>query len=418
MKAPLAACVSSVLAAALVAIAGCSQESAAAIYPSADLRPPGLLAAGPRDSRDFVLRFDEAVKPVQDSFFVEPRAELGCRADGCELVVSFGSDQAPGADYALSGEVDDLRGNRARFLLRFTGWNDRAPLLRISELQTGKNSSKIKPHRDFIELEAMADGNIGGEVIAWTSTVKSAEYRFPGIEIRKGEFIVLHLAPEGLSEELDELGAELSASGGADATANGRDLWCGAMALPDESGALSLSLRPGGQPMDGLFYAAESRSGPLADDRLSDLVTSLSAAGIWSLAGGEAAWGDAFKWKSSPARSICRTGKIRPKLEGRGSGTRALLEGRAQARPTRLPAASLPPRHSKRIREGGRRLLRRRLRRGHRRIFYSEALIKASISCFGKAPTLWAATSPPLKTMRVGMEMILYWRPAPPRRRH
>jgi hypothetical protein len=30
----------------------------------------------------------------------------------------------------------------------------------------------------------------------------------------------------------------------------------------------------------------------------------------------------------------------------------------------------------------------------------------ASISCLGKAPTFWAAC-PPLKTMRVGMEMIL-----------
>lgn len=296
------------LALAALVAAGCSQESAAAIYPTADLRPPGLVAAGPADPRRVLLRFDEAVRPVDGSFFATPAAELSAGAEGGDLTLYFAADQAPGADYSLCGEVDDLRGNRARFLLRFAGWNSRAPPLRLSEAQTGKNSSKTNPHRDFIELEALADGNVGGEELSWASSVKTASYRFPGIEVKKGDYLVLHLAPEGGSEERDELGADLAASGGADASASGRDLWCADMALPDESGAVALSLRPGEVPMDGLFYAAEAKTGPLSDDRLSELVGALAAGGAWPISGSKAVWEDAVRWKSSGSRSLCRSG--------------------------------------------------------------------------------------------------------------
>lgn len=295
-----------ILALCLAALEACSPVPTAAIYPAADLRPPSLLSAGPTDARGFRARFDEEVTPVSGSLSIEPGAELGCRAEGGDLLVSFAAEQSPGADYALVGEVDDSQGNRTRFLVRFAGWNDRAPRLRISEVQTGKNGSKTRPHRDFIEFEALEDGNIGGEEVSWTSTVKSASYRFPGAEVRKGDFIVLHLAPEGLPEERDELGSDLSASGGVDATPTGRDLWTTAMGLPDASGAIALSIRPAEPPIDGFFYAEEGRAGPLADDRLGSLVAALCDAGAWPRAASGAAWEDGFRWKSSTARSICR----------------------------------------------------------------------------------------------------------------
>lgn len=289
-----------------IVAAGCSQEAAAAIYPKADLCPPALLQAGPADSRRVLVCFDEAVIPVQGSFASEPSSVLSCLAQGEELAVTFESGQAPGLEYALVGEVDDACGNRARFLLKFTGWNDRAPPLRISEVQTGKNSSKTKPHRDFIELQAMAQGNIGGEELAWASSVKEATYRFPPVEVRTGDYIVLHLAPEGLPEEIDERDGDLSASGGVDATSTGCDLWCATMALPDESGAVSVSLRPGQSPNDGLFYAADDKSGALPEDKLGAIVAELVLAGAWTAAGEKSAWEDALRWKASSSKSICR----------------------------------------------------------------------------------------------------------------
>jgi hypothetical protein len=291
----------------LFALAACSRESAAAIFPEADLEPPGLLAAGPEGARSLRLRFDEAIKPIEGSFALEPQDAFACAAVGEDLVATFAADQEPGCDYALAGEVEDQHGNRTRFLVRFVGWNDRAPPMRLSELQTGKNASISNSHRDYLELEAMADGNLGGEELSWASSVKSASYRFPAIEVKKGDFVVLHLAPEGIASEKDETGSDLSLSGGVDASASGRDLWFADLALPDENGAVALRLRAGAPPIDAVFYAALAKSGPMGEDRLSELVASLAGSGAWPFAGSQPVWEDACRWKFSSARSLCRS---------------------------------------------------------------------------------------------------------------
>jgi hypothetical protein len=304
---------------ACLVLTGCSPATAAAVYPSADLRPPGLLEAGPSDAKSLVLRFDETVKPVDGSLFASPPSTLSGRAEGERLLVAFDSAQSPGADYALSGEVEDLGGNRTRFLVRFAGWNDRAPPLRISEVQTGKNGSATRPHRDFIELEALAEGNIGGEELSWSSSVKTTSYRFPGIEVKKGDYIVLHLSPEGKAEEVDELGSDCGLSGGIDATASGRDLWCSTLALPDSSGIIALALRPGEKAIDGLFYAEAGKSGALGTSDLASGLSSLAEAGIWPLSGESPSWEDGFGWKASGAKSMCRSASTTASIRGKAA---------------------------------------------------------------------------------------------------
>ena len=336
-----------------IGLAACSPDLSSFEYPAADLRPPDLLAAGPTGSRNVLLRFDETVTPVAGSFSVDPGASLSFRSEGESLAIDFGSAQSAGADYSLVGEVDDLRGNRTRFLVRFTGWNDRAPPLLLSEVLPCKNSSKTKPHRDFVELLVLEDGNLGGEELSWASSVKAESYRFPSVEVRKGDFVVLHLAPEGLPEERDELGADLSASGGVDATATGRDFWCGSMALPDSSGCIAVALRPGSPPMDGLFYADDGKTGGLGEGKLADLLSALALSGAWSLAGSKAAWEDGIPWSGSTSKSICRSGRGKGRAAwqisasggqspGAGNGVSAVAAS-AGAAPTIAVAGSVAP---------------------------------------------------------------------------
>jgi hypothetical protein len=185
----------------------------------------------------------------------------------------------------------------------------------------------------------LADGNVGGEELSWTSSVKTSSYRFPGIELKKGDLIVLHLAPEGVDEERDELGADLASSGGVDSSASGRDLWCGLAPLPDESGALSLALRPGGPPIDGFFYADVGKTGALAEDRLAAMAAALCTAGAWPQAGSKPAWEDAFRWKSSPARSICRRGEGQGPAAWYATAAGAQSPGSANAGPDSGEAA-------------------------------------------------------------------------------
>ncbi len=297
----------SVLSLAILALlSACAPESQPLFPTEIDLRPPSLLEAGPLGPLSFAARFDEDVALVPESLALEPELPFGASAEGRELRVEFGAAQSPGLDYRIAGEVEDPRGNRTRFLVQFVGWNDRAPAMRLSELQTGKNSSKTNPHRDYVELEVLEDGNVGGEELAWSSSAKAFSYRFPGIEVRRGDFIVLHLAPEGIEAEVDETGAATDLSGGIDATSSGRDLWTSAGGLPDESGAIGLRGRPGGPFIEGCFYADDEKTGPVGSNKLSDLVAELALSGAWPIAGAEPAWSDAFAWHPSSSRSICR----------------------------------------------------------------------------------------------------------------
>ncbi|MDP3178050.1 MAG: hypothetical protein Q8M76_09110 [Spirochaetaceae bacterium] len=295
------------LAASLpIALGGCSADPVAEIVPAGDLYPPGLEAAGPTGSRDIELRFDELVEPVAESLGIEPGLPFQARSAGLTVGLSLGEAMEPGLDYRLAGEVEDRSGNRTRFLVEFTGWNARPAELRLSEIQTAKNSSKTKPRRDFVELLCEKAGNIGGLELEWASAVKSARYRFPGCEAARGDYIVVHLAPEGIEGEMDETGASLSLSAGIDAGPKARDLWCGLQPLPDESGLVVLRQRPGGEAIDGLLYSPAEKTGALGQGELGTLAAEMVLTGCWTASGEIPSWEDSFRWKPSSARSICR----------------------------------------------------------------------------------------------------------------
>lgn len=289
-----------------------------------DLKPPALIEAGPTGPGSFALRFDEAVLPVEGSFALDPGGAARARAEGESVFVELPASQEPGRSYALAGDVRDAGGNGCRVLLSFLGYNERPAGLRISELQTAKNSSTTRPHRDFIELEVTRAGNAGGMELVVSNSLRSVGYRFPGIELAEGEFLVLHCAPEGLPSELDETGGELGISGGVDSSAS-RDLWSKAGGLPDATGLIVLRDRPGGRPVDAVFYADGSRTGPVGEGVIGDGLDELLDAGLWSAAG-TPSWEDAFIWKPSVSRSIVRlAGSSEP-----GAGEWGLSEAGAQ----------------------------------------------------------------------------------------
>jgi len=303
----------------------CVPDPAVELLPVADFAPPAILEAGPKSRRLFFLRFDEEVRPVESSFALDPGGiELSAKAQGAELELEASSDLLPGSDYRLTGEAEDERGNRVRFFFEFVGYNEKPAELRLSELQTAKNSSASKPHRDFVEFEAIEAGNLGGIELSWASQTKLMNYRFPSVEAAKGEFIVLHLAPEGGQGEVDETGENLALASGVDARSFARDFWSGAGGLPDQSGLVLVRARPGSPARDGLFYASEDKAGALGTGKLAPLLEELSELEIWPLAGKEPSYEDGFRWKHSNARSIQRIAGITADPKGEmGFGPRA-----------------------------------------------------------------------------------------------
>lgn len=286
-------------------ILSCVPDPAASPPSAFDLKPPALVEAGPEGASSFVLRFDEEVEPVEGSFAVDPGGDASAAAEGGEVRVALPERQVPGKRYSLVGDVRDGGGNASRVILAFSGFNDHPAGLRISEIQMAKNSSTTKPHRDFVEFEVMAPGNLGGMELSLSSTVKTVSWRFPGVEVGKGDFIVVHCSPEGLATEVDETGSDLLASAGVDASPS-RDLWSKAGGIPDATGLIVLRQSPGGKPLDALFYSDGSRTGAIGEGIVGDLLGEALDFDVWKAAG-IPSWEDAFLWKPSVSRSIVRT---------------------------------------------------------------------------------------------------------------
>ncbi len=299
------------LLAFLPALWACSPLPREAVLPKGDFYPPALVSVRAEDGQSLVLGFDEEVQSLEGTYVLEDAQGrtipgLGAAAQGKDLALSLGIVEVPGAAYRLAGEVEDLRGNRCRFVLEFTGFNSRPPALALSEVRPQKNSSTKTPHRDYIELAALSGGNLGGVELSWLSSTKILSYRFPAAELSSGDIVLLHLAPEARPEELDETGADLGLSGGIDAGPGYRDFWTALGPLSDASGAILLRQRPAGKALDGLFYADEAKAGPLTEGKLKELVLILGREGVWKLGEGGPDYGEALGWKPSASKSLVR----------------------------------------------------------------------------------------------------------------
>jgi len=292
--------------AAAAFLAACSPDPSDILLPAGDIRPPSILDAGQSDPGTFKILFDENVQPVTQSFAFDPAATRATPgSEGALLTVSLEPAAAAGEACSLSGEARDESGNTTRFLFSFVGYNEKPALLRINEIQTGKNSSASNLHRDYIEFTVEEGGNTGGVQVQWASSVKVMSYTFPPSEAAKNSLVVLHCAPEGLQSEVDETGPDLSLSGGVDASVAGRDFWSDAGGIPDETGLIMLRLREEDQPVDGVFFVSFEKNGEVDSAKLSGLLEELMLADVWPCSS-PPLWEEGFPWKSSASKPLHR----------------------------------------------------------------------------------------------------------------
>jgi hypothetical protein len=101
--------------------------------------------------------------------------------------------------------------------------NKRNPKMVINELRTEYNGKTKRT--EFVEFKAKSAGNLEGLklFIKWDAK-KPFEYAFPAIRVKTGDYITLHLRT--LEDDCaDELGLDLSLSGGNDSNPEAHDLW-------------------------------------------------------------------------------------------------------------------------------------------------------------------------------------------------
>jgi hypothetical protein len=286
------------VSAAMLLSWGCVPELISPPFEPGDLRPPAVVDWRASAAHELRIVFDEAVRAKAADFSCADTigiAAVGVGADGRELVIALDGEQEPGKAFSVSGLVFDLHGNATSFILPFWAHNPSPARLVINELGTVASAS----HPDAVEFYVKGAGSLAG--LAFYVGLRGDydhRYVFPHCEVAAGDYIVLHLRPQGLEGERDEL-LDKAASTGLDALPEAWDFWYreGGGGLPDKNGAVSLYDTPGGTIMDALLYsdrggASEERYGGFGTASFQARATALIEAGAWTKAAEQARPGD------------------------------------------------------------------------------------------------------------------------------
>ncbi len=298
---------------AVLLLASCVPAPGVSPFVAGDMRPPAVVSWGPSGDAELVIAFDEDIAETLPGFVSSPGPAVVAASvgeDGRSVIVALGGAQEPGAAYAVSGIVADAAGNLSSFVLPYWGHNPRPPRLVINELLTEGSAT----HPDAVEFYVASGGECAG-LACFCGSPHDFDFRyvFPPLAVEAGDYIVLHLKPQGLGTEVDE-SPDRAASGGIDATDGAWDLWyrAGDGALSGKNGALSLCASPYGALMDAALYSARTAEsdtayGGFGAAALRDRVGAVVAAGAWIASDPPRPEDCAGSAGTTSTRSLCRS---------------------------------------------------------------------------------------------------------------
>jgi hypothetical protein len=259
----------------------------------ADVAPPVVTDLSLNDPRTLEVTVNEAVELVSGPLHSEgievSDVDVGSRS------VRFHFTEAPSAEHEhhVEAQIADEAGNHLRFVARFYGLNALLPAMVINELTTQGSGG----HPDLVELRALTDGNLAGACL-YEGTPENWEQRliFPPLDVRAGDYVVVHFKPEGIPEEIDEVTAP-DASGGKDACSTAWDFWVpDGSGLSGNNGVISLCRNPLGGYIDAVLYSnrtsdSDERYRGFGSRDVMERADALAAAGAWLPSGSDVAPG-------------------------------------------------------------------------------------------------------------------------------
>jgi hypothetical protein len=202
-------------------VCSCSAEIAIEQVLGASTASPVFLSCRAVSATEIAFEFSAPVKVL--SLYFEPAIEVDSVDEGTNVSVNLKQSLDAGEKLLADILVEDENKNTLNVLVPFRGRNDRMPPLLINELRTEYSSTYKKV--EFVELKILDSGNLGAlRLFIATYSMKEPIFEFPSTEVRKSEYIVVHLRSieDGL---VNETGTNLGASAGTDALADARDFW-------------------------------------------------------------------------------------------------------------------------------------------------------------------------------------------------
>jgi len=178
--------------------------------------------------KEIVFAFSQSVTMKGLSINTEQGQEIAIAAEheklgkGKTITVSLAENLQSGQVLIADFIAEDDYNNNVDRKIFFSSTATSAPALQINELRTENTNPKV----EFIEFKMLSSGNLGAlRVYAASNDKASLIYTFGSVEVKEGEYVVLHLRTIDKELPKDELGMNLDESGGTDSCPTARDFW-------------------------------------------------------------------------------------------------------------------------------------------------------------------------------------------------
>jgi len=211
-----------------IALGSCStggESAVAALLLGSSSQAPVFLNYKTVSEKEITFEFSCTVKVTSLSF--EPDIAIASIEDGSTVKVTLSGNAEPGMMIIADLLAEDEHKNTINVLIPFRARNSRMPKLVINEICTESASAAAGKKEEFIEFKMKSSGNLGAMRVVIngnTNAAKKTVYEFSPVEVKKDEYMVLHLRTYN-SESKDEYTDALDESVGVNASPTARDFW-------------------------------------------------------------------------------------------------------------------------------------------------------------------------------------------------
>ncbi|MDR1218531.1 MAG: hypothetical protein LBK73_02865 [Treponema sp.] len=257
------------------------------------------------------IRFQFSLPVALLSARFSPDMDVESATEGTDVVITVSGGAAAGERVTADILVEDEHNNTLHTLTSFRTRNDRLPSFVLTEIRTETS----KPKGEFVEVKLSSDGNLGAlRLFSATNGVDAPLFEFEPVEVKKGEYVVIHLRTYE-DGSVDEDGTDLAAASATEAQSTARDFW-----LPDAVERLRKTdavffLDQDDAVLDAVLFSADGTWGSKTySGDMAKAAQMLGEQGAWTAtsagvvpAGGVPAPADAFSSANTTAtRTICR----------------------------------------------------------------------------------------------------------------
>ena len=176
------------------------------------------------DEVEFVFSRPVTIKSISFT----PDISVVSVENGSTVLVKLAQSPEPGRLITADLVAEDDKKNSINVLVTMRARNNRMPKLAINEVCVVYANAAAGKKAEFIELKMKSAGNLGAMrvfIIGNSNASRQTVYEFLPVEVKAGDYVVLHLRTFYPAESKNEYGANLAESGGVNSSPTARDFW-------------------------------------------------------------------------------------------------------------------------------------------------------------------------------------------------